>query len=94
MLPDAADLWIDLRPAALREAEPLSALIANSSRALSLTQIEEGQHGLSAADGKVVVICERGIRSTLAARFLRSDGVDARAYLGGIPALRAVLARE
>ena len=88
MLLDPRHLVIDLRPDALREAEPLSALTPNPSRAVTLAQIEEGEHGLSAADGPLVVICERGVRSTLAARFLRADGLEAAAFPGGVPVLR------
>jgi rhodanese-related sulfurtransferase len=82
---------IDLRPEALRLAQPLLALVPNPVRALSLEQIEDGGHGLNAADGPLLVICERGIRSGLAARFLRADGLDATAYAGGVPALRAAV---
>ena len=93
-MPPEDQLVIDLRSASLREAEPLSALIPNSSRAVSLDQIEEGQHHLTPADGPLIVICERGIRSTLAARFLRSDGLEAAAYLGGVPALRLAVRKR
>ncbi|GAA4007537.1 rhodanese-like domain-containing protein [Deinococcus rubellus] len=88
MLPGPQYLVIDLRPGALQRAEPLSSLIPNPSRAVTLAQIEEGEHGLSAADGPLVVLCERGVRSTLAARFLRADGLEAVAFPGGVPALR------
>ncbi len=88
VLPDPAQLIVDLRAAPLREAEPLAALLPNPIRAVSLDDIEEGRHALSAADGPLLVICERGVRSTLAARFLRADGLEAQAYAGGVPALR------
>ncbi|AZI42198.1 rhodanese-like domain-containing protein [Deinococcus psychrotolerans] len=91
MNPSPPHLFIDLRAAALREVEPLGSLISNPHRMLSLAQIEEGQHGLTSADGPVVVICERGIRSSLAVRFLRSDGVDAQAYEGGVLAMKQAL---
>ena len=55
---------------------------------MTLAQIEEGEHGLSADDGPLIVVCERGVRSTLAARFLRADGLEAVALPGGVPALR------
>ena len=86
--PEPHHLIIDLRPDALREAEPLSSLLPNPSRAVSLAAVEEGEHGLSTADGPLVVICERGVCSTLAARLLRSDGLEATAFPGGVPALR------
>lgn len=79
---------VDLRPAELRFREPLEKLIPNPVTPLSLEAIEEGRHGLT---GEVVVICERGIRSPLAARFLRADGVEARHYEGGVPALKRAL---
>ncbi|WP_420597353.1 rhodanese-like domain-containing protein [Deinococcus sp.] len=87
-MPPEGQLLIDLRPASLRGAEPLSALLPNPVRAISLDEIEEGQHQLTPLDGPLIVICERGIRSTLAARFLRADGLEAVAYAGGVPALR------
>jgi rhodanese-related sulfurtransferase len=77
---------IDLRPANLRVASPLPAL-PNPLLALSLDDIEEGRHDLTPADGSLLVICERGVRSSLAARLLRADGLDASAYEGGVPAL-------
>ncbi len=77
---------IDLRPAELRFAVPLPAL-PNRVLTVSLEQIEEGQHTLTPGLGPLLVICERGIRSTLAARMLRADGLDASAYEGGVPAL-------
>lgn len=88
--PLPADLRVvDLRPAELRFREPLERLIPNPIVPLSLEAIEEGRHGLS---GEVLVICERGLRSPLAARFLRADGLAARHYEGGVPALRRALA--
>ena len=77
---------IDLRSAELRAAAPLPAL-PNRVLAVSLEQIEEGQHALTRGVGPLLVICERGVRSTLAARMLRADGLDASAYEGGVPAL-------
>ena len=77
---------IDLRAPDLRSAAPLPAL-QNRVLAVSLLDIEEGTHGLSPAAGALLVICERGVRSGLAARLLRADGLDASAYEGGVPAL-------
>ena len=88
MLPGPDLTIIDLRTEALRLAQPLAPLVPNRVRALSLEQIEAGGHGLEAADGPLLVICERGVRSGLAARFLRADGLDAAAYTGGVLALR------
>ena len=81
-------LLIDLRPEDLRLREPLEALIPLPVRAVSLDQIEEGTHGLKPDFGPLLVICERGVRSGLAARYLQADGLEARAYPGGVPALR------
>lgn len=78
---------IDLRPAELRFAQPLEALTARPVLAVSLDQIEDGAHGLTTASGPLLVICERGVRSGLAARYLRADGLEAEAYPGGVPAL-------
>lgn len=82
---------IDLRPAELRLREPLSGLTSLPVVAVSLDTIEEGTHGLSADLGPLVVICERGARSGLAARYLQADGLQASAYPGGVPALRRAL---
>lgn len=94
-LPDPEATLIDLRPQELRFAEPLERLMPGRRvQAVTLAAIEQGQHGLSAADGPAVVLCERGVRSPLAARFLQADGLSAEAYPGGVPALkRALLAQ-
>lgn len=89
-LPEGATV-IDLRPADLRAAEPLAGLTTLPVRAVSLQTIEDGAHGLTADLGPLIVICERGVRSGLAARYLAADGLDARAYPGGVPALRGVV---
>ncbi|GGL76000.1 hypothetical protein GCM10010840_12650 [Deinococcus aerolatus] len=79
---------VDLRPAELRFAQPLEPLLtARPILAVSLDQIEDGAHGLSPSQGPLLVVCERGVRSGLAARYLRADGLDATAYPGGVPAL-------
>ncbi len=88
-LPPPDALLIDLRSDALRAATPLPPL-PNRTLILSLDEIEEGTHGLTAADGPLMVVCEKGVRSTLAARLLRAEGLDASAYEGGVPALLAV----
>lgn len=79
---------IDLRPADLRLREPLERWTPHPVRAVSLDDIESGAHGLHAELGPLVVICERGARSGLAARYLQADGLDALAYAGGVPALK------
>lgn len=85
-LPSGVTL-IDLRPAELRLREPLAGLISLPIVAVSLDAIENGTHGLNADLGPLVVICERGVRSGLAARYLQADGLQASAYPGGVPAL-------
>lgn len=93
-LPAPEATLIDLRPQELRFAEPLERLLPGRQvRAVPLSAIERGQHGLSAADGPLVVLCERGARSPLAARFLQADGLLAQAYPGGIPALKRALVK-
>lgn len=86
-LPEGVTI-VDLRPAELRFAEPLEKWTNLPIRPVTLASIENGNHGLSADLGPLLVICERGVRSGLAARYLRSDGFDAVAYSGGVPALR------
>ncbi len=90
MLPGPDVTLIDLRSAALRAAQPLAEL-PNRTLAISLDDIEEGAHGLTPDLGPLLVVCERGVRSTLAARLLRADGLSASAYAGGVPALLAAL---
>lgn len=84
-MPNTPTLLIDLRPPDLRHAQPLPAHL--NSRAIGLDEIEAGTHGLTAADGPLLVVCERGIRSSLAARFLRADGLEAEHLAGGVGAL-------
>ncbi len=72
---------IDLRAEALRQCcEPLAHPNVIS---LTLEQIEDAQHGLTPQHGPLLVVCERGSRSALAARYLRADGLDARHWEGG-----------
>ncbi|CAM3804107.1 rhodanese-like domain-containing protein [Deinococcus frigens] len=78
---------LDLRPAELRFAQPLEKLTALPVLAVSLQQIEDGVHGLTTETGPLLVICERGVRSGLAAKYLRADGLAVEAYPGGVPAL-------
>ncbi|GGM09507.1 rhodanese-like domain-containing protein [Deinococcus aerophilus] len=87
-LPDGVTV-IDLRPADLRSALPLAAMTPLPVRAVTLDQIENGEHGLTPDLGPLVVVCERGVRSRLAARYLQADGLEASAYPGGVPALLA-----
>ncbi|GGO18395.1 hypothetical protein GCM10008949_01580 [Deinococcus humi] len=78
---------VDLRPPELRLAQPLELLTTLPVVAVALDQIEDGAHGLTPQAGPLLVICERGVRSGLAAKYLRADGLDASAYPGGVPAL-------
>ncbi|MFC4636745.1 rhodanese-like domain-containing protein [Deinococcus hohokamensis] len=89
LLPEGVTL-VDLRPEALRRARPLAGL-GRPVRELDLQAIEDGEHGLSPDLGPLLVVCERGARSGLAARFLRADGLDAQAHPGGVDALLAAL---
>ena len=77
---------IDLRPAAERLAAPLP---GPRVTALTLAQIEDGEHGLTPAAGPLLVVCSRGTQADLAARYLRSDGLDAQAWRGTVAELRA-----
>ena len=85
MRPDPAVTVIDLRAEAARTAQPLR--LPNVVLPLTLAQIEEGTHGLTPGHGPLLVVCERGPRSGLAARLLRADGLDASAHAGGVAAL-------
>ena len=77
---------IDLRPAAERLAAPLP---GPRVTALTLAQIEDGEHGLTPAAGPLLVVCSRGTQADLAARYLRSDGLDAQPWRGTVAGLRA-----
>lgn len=80
----APDLTIiDLRAEAARRAEPLSDPGGRRVLPLGLDEVEDGAHGLTPASGPLLVVCERGARSQLAARYLRADGLDAQAWPGG-----------
>ncbi|WP_291425935.1 rhodanese-like domain-containing protein [Deinococcus sp.] len=70
---------IDLRAEALRQLEPLA---HPNVIALTLEQIEDAQHGMTPQHGPLLVVCERGNRSALAAHYLRADGLDARHWEG------------
>lgn len=78
---------IDLRPDALRAAQPLEGHVENRVLAVSLEAIEEGTHDLARVPGPLLVVCERGVRSGLAARYLRADGLDAEHVPGGVSVL-------
>ncbi|UQN06237.1 rhodanese-like domain-containing protein [Deinococcus sp. QL22] len=86
LIPPNATL-IDLRSEALRAAQPLGEYVNNSVLAVTLEAIEEGTHSLATVPGPLLVICERGVRSGLAARYLRADGLDAGHVVGGLAAL-------
>ncbi|MFC4425467.1 rhodanese-like domain-containing protein [Deinococcus navajonensis] len=90
-VPEAVTL-VDLRPEALRRGRPLDAL-GLPVIALQLQAIEDGEHGLSREHGPLLVVCERGARSGLAARYLQADGLDAQAHPGGVDALLAAFKR-
>ncbi|ACO46029.1 rhodanese-like domain-containing protein [Deinococcus deserti] len=81
---------VDLRPEDLRRAQPLDGLGLRVV-AISLQAIEDSQHGLTRDQGALLVVCERGVRSSLAARYLRAEGLDAQAQPGGIDALLLAL---
>ncbi|ANE43790.1 rhodanese-like domain-containing protein [Deinococcus puniceus] len=85
-IPPEATL-IDLRSEALRATQPLGNYVNNPVLAVTLEAIEEGQHSLATVPGPLLVICERGVRSGLAARYLRADGLDAGHVAGGVAGL-------
>lgn len=86
---------LDLRPQELRFAEPLERLLPEATiHTASLEAIEKGTHGLGHLTEPLTVLCERGVRSPLAVRFLQADGLEAQAYAGGVPALKRALAGE
>lgn len=74
--------FIDLRPSKQRAAAPLAP--PEQVTALTLEQIEDGQHGLTSALGPLLVVCQRGTQADLAARYLRADGLDAQAWRGNL----------
>lgn len=76
---------VDIRPQELRWAEPIERWLPNPVVVSSLDRIEKGQHGLS---GRVVVVCEFGTRSRLAAMYLQADGLEATSLHGGVLALK------
>lgn len=79
---------VDLRSDAARQAEPLPAV---RLVVLSLDAIEDGQHSLKPEHGPLLVVCERGPRSSLAARYLRADGLQAEHWQGTPQELKQAL---
>lgn len=90
LIDPACATLIDLRPAAQRTALSLpgSRPVLN----LTLEAIEEGSTQLSKQES-YLVICERGPRSALAARYLRADGINAEAWRGTLEELQQILAQ-
>ncbi len=84
-LPDPGVTVVDIRPQELRWREPLEKLLPNPVVVSSLERIERKEHGLT---GRVVVVCEVGLRSNVAALYLRADGLDAAHLPGGVRALK------
>ena len=76
---------VDIRPQELRWKEPLEAFVSNEILVSSLEKIEKGGHGIT---GRVVVVCEIGVRSRVAAMYLLADGVDASHLPGGVKRLK------
>lgn len=81
---------IDIRPQELRWKDPLERLIPNEIVVSSIEKIEKGEHGIT---GRVVVVCEIGVRSRVAAMYLLADGVDASHLPGGVKGLTMRRAR-
>lgn len=82
--PDPDVTLVDIRPQELRFRHPLERKLPNPVVVSTLDKIEKGQHGLS---GRVVVVCEVGLRSRVAAMYLRADGLDADHLEGGVRGL-------
>lgn len=87
-LPDIQTI-IDLRPAGQEALNTSLAVIP-----LSLNDIEEGRHTLPPAGEPYLVVCERGAHSGLAARYLRTDGLQAEAWKGTLTELREALQKQ
>ena len=85
MLLDPDVTLVDIRPQELRWREPLERWLPNPVIESSLERIEKKEHGLR---GRVVVVCEIGLRSNVAAMYLRADGLDAEHLQGGVRALK------
>ncbi|WP_110885188.1 rhodanese-like domain-containing protein [Deinococcus yavapaiensis] len=79
---------VDIRPQELRWKDPLETLIPNEILVSSLEKIEKGGHGIT---GRVVVVCEIGVRSRVAAMYLLADGVEATHLPGGVKGLKLAL---
>lgn len=82
---------IDLRADAARRAAPLHASGDRRVLLLSLDEVEDGTHGLTPASGPLLIVCERGTRSQLAARYLRADGLDVQSWPGSWASFAAAL---
>jgi len=84
VLPDDVTL-VDLRPQELRWADPLDRWFGRPAVVTTLERIERGDHGLG---GRLLIVCEIGQRSRLAAMYLRADGVEATSLPGGVRGLK------
>jgi adenylyltransferase/sulfurtransferase len=86
---DGTGAWttVDVRPADERATPPLPGALN-----ISLTDVADGTaaRALTAVPGPVAVYCHNGIRSLVAARQLRAQGVDAHHLVGGALAWQEV----
>lgn len=72
----------------VREADEVAAGAIPGSRHAPLAEVL-GHPGAFAAEGRVVVVCQRGLRAVRAAAALRSAGADAVVLTGGMDAWSA-----
>ncbi|MFL5899317.1 MAG: rhodanese-like domain-containing protein [Solirubrobacterales bacterium] len=85
---EGGDLLIDIRPLEQRRRDgPVPGAVVVGRNVLEWRLDPEGAHrdpGLARLDRRVILICDEGYQSTLAAATLRRFGLDACDVVGGV----------
>jgi rhodanese-related sulfurtransferase len=80
--------YLDIRDELERTLEPLELFVTGQSMVWTLAQLEEGHHPPLEPKQAVLVVCNLGLQSTLAAYYLQAEGYAATSLEGGIARLR------
>jgi rhodanese-related sulfurtransferase len=80
--------FLDIRDELERSLEPLELFCAGESLVWTLAQLENGDNPPLELGQAIVVICNLGLQSALAAYYLQAEGYAATSLEGGIARLR------
>ncbi len=80
--------YLDIRDELERSLEPLELFVAGQSMVWTLAQLENGDNPPLEPKQAIVVICNLGLQSKLAAYYLQAEGYAATSLAGGIARLR------